>query len=593
MSRVLSLCTLSFFLFFLTQASIAATFTVNKTADTNDGSCDSDCSLREAIAAANASPQDDLIVFGSMFDFSQTIVLSGTEIVIGAGTLTVTGPGAGKLTIDGNMASRIFRTAAGVVATINGIRFIRGNGVSSSTSNSGGAILNDVGSLTLVNCIFENNTTSSSAGAVRNSGTNSVMNIVDCLFLNNASTGSSAGAVQNFSTSTMTITGSTFIGNRSGGGTVGGGAIQGNGMLRISNSTFTGNINQATGGGGGINSNGSLLLMTNVTMTGNVSGNNAGALHRSTTNVNGFLRNSIIAGNNGAAAAPDVSNSAGGLQSQGNNLIGNVGTSTGWVASDITNVPALVSPLGNYGGPTMTHALLSGSPALNAGQNCVLDLSCSANNPPAAITTDQRGAARPANTTVDIGAFESNSGFVAVLPGGQTGVAYSATITPDAGGFSYTVTNGNLPPGLMLTSSLAESGAKDVVPDGSAVNITGTPSQAGVYNFAITISGGTNSAVINYRITVGGVAVSAVVSGQVVSPSGPVKYALVVLDNPAGTDYSARTNQFGYFRIEDVATGVTYTATVRARAHTFSPQMITVNADVSNLNFTATTTDFQ
>src|SRR5262249_28583471 len=77
--------------------------------------------------------------------------------------------------------------------------------------------------------------------------------------------------------------------------------------------------------------------------------------------------------------------------------------SSGWVGSDLTGTKAaplnpLLSPLGNYGGPTQTMALLPGSPAIDAGNNALI---------PAGVTTDQRGFNRIVNATVDIGAFEA------------------------------------------------------------------------------------------------------------------------------------------------------------------------------------------
>src|SRR5258708_38405387 len=51
------------FLFLIPSNALASTFTVTKTADTNDGTCDSDCSLREALAAANANAGGDTIAF--------------------------------------------------------------------------------------------------------------------------------------------------------------------------------------------------------------------------------------------------------------------------------------------------------------------------------------------------------------------------------------------------------------------------------------------------------------------------------------------------------------------------------------------------
>jgi hypothetical protein len=97
-------------------------------------------------------------------------------------------------------------------------------------------------------------------------------------------------------------------------------------------------------------------------------------------------------------------------------LIGVVGTSTGWVASDILNTPAQLAPLANNGGPTQTHALLFHSPAVNAGNNCVVNASCATGNPQTALITDQRGFPRQFNgTMVDIGAFEFGVSFFVPL----------------------------------------------------------------------------------------------------------------------------------------------------------------------------------
>jgi Ca2+-binding RTX toxin-like protein len=105
------------------------------------------------------------------------------------------------------------------------------------------------------------------------------------------------------------------------------------------------------------------------------------------------LRNTIIAGNNdisepGVGASPNCSGSP---ISQGNNLIAD-GTGCGFASrgGDQTNVKPLLGPLANNGGSTLTHALLAGSPAINAGGKGV-------------TAADQRGVPR---STPDIGAYE-------------------------------------------------------------------------------------------------------------------------------------------------------------------------------------------
>ncbi|MCW5961443.1 MAG: CSLREA domain-containing protein [Pyrinomonadaceae bacterium] len=383
----------------------AATFTVTKTADTNDGICDTDCSLREAVQAANTAAGDDIINFDPMvFGSAQTVSITLGEIIFGAnGTLTINGTGANLLTIDGNLSSRIFKTAAGVAATINDLTLTRGNGVGSVASNSGGAIYNDLGTLTLNRVVVTGNT-ATNGGGIRNSGSGSVLNINESVISSNTATTSSGGGMQNFSSSTVNINNSTFVGNTSG-GTTGGGGAQFNGIVRITNSTFANNT-APNGSGGGFHSNGSNQIITNSTFSGNSSGNNGGGIHRGTTNVNFFIRNCIVAGNNGVSTSPDITNSTNGIDSEGNNIIGNVGTSTGWETSDLLNIDPMLGMLADNGGPTQTMLPMSGSPAIDGGQNCVLDLSCATNNPPQAVVTDQRGTTRPSGANVDIGSVE-------------------------------------------------------------------------------------------------------------------------------------------------------------------------------------------
>ena len=139
------------------------------------------------------------------------------------------------------------------------------------------------------------------------------------------------------------------------------------------------------------------------------------------------LGNTIIAGNttktiyhNSGPNGPDVSYSNG-VISLGNNLIGDTNNSTqsssAWVSSDLTGtfknpLNPMLTPLGNYGGPTQTMALLPGSPAIDAGNNALI---------PSGVTTDQRGLPRIVNGNVDIGAFESSGFTIAVTSGsGQT-----------------------------------------------------------------------------------------------------------------------------------------------------------------------------
>ncbi|HUF04532.1 MAG TPA: choice-of-anchor Q domain-containing protein [Aridibacter sp.] len=459
--------------FLLCTPLFAATFTVTKIADTNDGTCDADCSFREAVAAAVAAATDDEIVFDlSVFSTQQTIILSGTEIVITAnGTLAINGPGADLLTIDGNSASRIITINTATVS-VDGITFTGGNGVGALNTGRGGAIYNAGGTTVIANSIITDNS-GVNGGGLNNASTGSPavpgnLALLNCIVSDNNALTSSGGGMQNFSTSTLIIDRSLFLGNNSG-GTTGGGGGQFNGIVRISNTTFANNT-APSGSGGGFQSNGSNQIYTNITVSGNSSLNNGGGIHRGTTNVNFWIRNSIVSGNNGTAASPDVTNSSGGLVSEGTNIVGITGTSTGWIGSDLLDTDPLLLPLADNGGFSQSFLPMTGSPAINGGQNCVTDLSCASNNPPFALTEDQRGSARLVDGTIDIGAVETAAG-----PATVSGTVQTSSGTPrqpvyvsisDGGGVVQTVrTNGfgrfvfvDIPTGVTYTISASAKG---------------------------------------------------------------------------------------------------------------------------------------
>lgn len=173
--------------------------------------------------------------------------------------------------------------------------------------------------------------------------------------------------------------------------------------------------------GGGILSYGNLTL-TNSTVSGNTATNASGGIYNAGT---ARLTNTIVARNR-ATADPDVGGMA--FDSEGNNLIGNTGGSTGWSASDLLNQQKpLLGPLQNNGGPTNTLALWPGSPAIDAADN---------DRCPA---VDQRGITRKdgdGDRTVicDIGAYErsdlsSPKVSSTTPPTGATGVKRRTNLT--------------------------------------------------------------------------------------------------------------------------------------------------------------------
>jgi len=149
------------------------------------------------------------------------------------------------------------------------------------------------------------------------------------------------------------------------------------------------------------------------------------------------------------------------------------GNSTNGMHGDIVNPMPNLGPLASNGGPTQTRALLTGSPAIGAGDSSVCN---STTTPPGAPVggKDQRGVSRPAMTCA-IGAFEPQTITLAptTLPNATLGVPYSQTITASGGTGPYTfaVTMGALPPGL----TLATNGT-----------VSGKPTGAGSFTFTVT-----------------------------------------------------------------------------------------------------------
>jgi cysteine-rich repeat protein len=181
----------------------------------------------------------------------------------------------------------------------------------------------------------------------------------------------------------------------------GGGLVNEQGGMTLVNVTVSGN--SSTFGAGGI-TNFSELEVRSSTITDNRSageGANAGGLATfEDPSARVRLSNTIIAGNTSSAAAPDC---FGPITSEGHNLIGDRGGCDELTAAsgDRLDADPALGPLADNGGPTLTHALLDGSAATDAGSPAAVG-----SGPAACPTTDQRGAGRPHGTACDIGAFE-------------------------------------------------------------------------------------------------------------------------------------------------------------------------------------------
>ena len=178
---------------FLSSMAQAAAFVVTKTADTSDGVCNADCSLREAIAAANAAATDDVINFdAAVFGSAQTINLTGAGPlqINNNGTLTINGTGTNLLTIrraPGGTTNGVFVVML-ATAGISGVTITGG-----VTDTNGGGISNIGGTLTLTNSLVVGNLVGGFGGGVYNafSGTTNINN--SNIFGNQSNPGSGGG----------------------------------------------------------------------------------------------------------------------------------------------------------------------------------------------------------------------------------------------------------------------------------------------------------------------------------------------------------------------------------------------------------------
>jgi hypothetical protein len=363
---------------------------VTTTADSGPGS------LRAILAAA---PADSAVHFWSGVQGIITLTsgpLSLTEDV------TIAGPGAGVLTVSGNKTSQVLVIAPAITVSLSGLTIANGSitagygggienqgtlTVTSCTitgnyaSPRGGGIHNGpTGILTINNSLVSGNTTTNAGGGIFNEG---ALTIDASTFTSNGGTNPDGGAIFNFGT--VTLWSSTFSNN--GGTGAYGGAVRNDGLTTIQECTFASNRANL---GGALYNVGTLIvssstLSLNTAVAGGGGIDNGGAL---------LARDTIVAGNTiTSGTGPDL---YGVLTSRGHNLIGTTQGGSGYISSDLLNVKPLLGPLQNNGGPTQTMALLSGSPAIGAG------------DPTDAPAYDQRGPGYPrlVNGKIDIGAFE-------------------------------------------------------------------------------------------------------------------------------------------------------------------------------------------
>lgn len=393
-------------------------------------------SLREAILAANATAGADTInVPAGAF----TLTIAGQDEGLGAtGDLDVTD----DLTIAGESSSTtILQAGASAAAGIDrvlhahslaslslsalAIRHGNPGNTANDGSDDGGGLLVSGGDVTLRHVSVIDNIAFGGGLAIGASGTSSAI-LIESTVSDNLAAGSGGGI---FNAGTLTIVGSTINDNHAG---VDGGGVYG--PINLTNSTIS--ANTANRHGGGLAVSGSAVLR-NATVVKNVAdfdenttglGGGIIAIDSTSAGTKTFA-STIVAGNFAGSSSSDLAVLPGESfnflsSTTRHNLIGDAATSAGLtngVDGNIVGVSlsSVLSPLlSANGGPTLTHALVPGSPVIDAGTGNssllpvdTFDLDGDSNTTEVA-PFDQRGFnfARINGSRIDIGAFEATSG---------------------------------------------------------------------------------------------------------------------------------------------------------------------------------------
>ncbi len=359
---------------------------------------------RGKLAVINCKFTNNVSTRGGEFDGGGAIYTQ-SESTVFVDKSTFTGNKAGNGGAINNLLSNL---------TVTNSTFSGNQSTVSGSGGGGGAIYydggnGDSGKIVLRNNTFTNNTAVFQGGAVFSQlYKNNTSAIENSTFSGNKVTGTGnqgfGAAIFNSggaSTVLLTVSNSTFTGNMASNQ---GGAVSNanSARLNIINSTFSGNRAESGDGKGGLGgaimrTNGKITI-TNSTIADNYAGFQGGGI---VGDGNVTLKNTIIANNranNGGNNWNIKHNCFSAMTNGGNNLQFPANNSNDpndpACTSGITTADPLLGALTNNGGATQTRALLTGSPAINKGNN---------NTCP---TIDQRGVTRPQGGTCDIGAFE-------------------------------------------------------------------------------------------------------------------------------------------------------------------------------------------
>jgi len=365
--------------------AFATTWYVNGVSGSNTNNCLSVSTACKTIghAISRTASGDAVLVAAATYKENLTVGHS----------LTIAGAGPGTTIIDGGGVATVV-TVSNANARV---------GLSYFTIRNGRGGIYNSGILTINRCTISGNS-ATGGGGIFNHGT---LTVSDSTVSGNSARGMPGlgGGIANLGTATIngsTITGNTVSGVFGAG--FGGGIGNNGGNLAVNNSTLTGNT--ATAWGGGIGNESGNLTINNSTISGNKESSGGVANYSGVV----ILQNSIVANNSGG----DCYNRTA-ISSHGYNLSGDA-TCDFDGAGDLNGIDPKLGTLGYYGGPTQTIPLLSGSPAIDAGNPS----GCRDSNGNL-LTTDQRGMPRPDTEDAggcDMGAFEEQSDTGYCIPQG-------------------------------------------------------------------------------------------------------------------------------------------------------------------------------
>src|SRR5882724_8997261 len=454
--------------------------------------CASGCdysSIKAAIAAPTTVDGDTLAIAAGTYTEPGITVTKSLTLQGEDRATTIVQAAASP----GTAPDRVFTIPNGVTVTLQALTIRYGH------ANFGGGLANG-GTLTLIHSTVSGNGASAGGGL-----SNSYYGTLTLTHSTVSSNRAAAGAAGLYNAGTLTLTHSTVSGNVT--SAAGGGLYNSSGTLTLTHSTVSGNA--ASSGGGGLYNAGTLTL-THSTVSGNVTSAAGGGLYNSSGTLT--LTSSLVAQNPDGG---DCWNDSGAISSQGYNLDSD-GSCHLTAATDLPGTDPLLGPLQNNGGPTLTHALLPGSPALDA-------IPWGANGCGTSLISDQRWQARPqpAGGACDIGAYE-------VAVAGQALGAWVTGFTPHTAVCTNVTTGQQVPlsdPGhawdceaaglgvssgdriTIVVHGPVEQGATDV--GGAVAGMT--PSRAGCTNL-------TTGQQVAFEHLVGATAGSCVAAGLAVQP---------------------------------------------------------------------------